>query len=237
MRVAISCIIKDENQYLEEWILYHKSIGIDKFYLGDNCSKIPIQDTITELNIPDIEVIYWPNQEISGQTHFYKFVADRCSEDFLAAIDTDEFIRLKDYTTIQEFLKAKTDEFGYFSGLGMYWRFYGSNPPFETRKRREEYTQYHENEHIKSIFRPHDLQLFLNPHFPKLNKKIIDELGNPLTAAQGMHISKNIWIQHNWTRSRQEFKEKLVRGSGDKINRNFTMTHFYDYNNQCTLKE
>ena len=32
----IMTIIKNEQQFLKEWIDYHKSIGVDKIYIGDN---------------------------------------------------------------------------------------------------------------------------------------------------------------------------------------------------------
>jgi len=43
--VAIGAICKNENDYLDEWIRHHVSIGVTHIYLLDNGSTIPLADT------------------------------------------------------------------------------------------------------------------------------------------------------------------------------------------------
>ena len=237
MSVGIVAILKDENQYLEEWILHHKSIGFTKFYLGDNYSIIPVQQTINELKIEDVEVIYWPNQEIGGQMRFYEYIASKCDEIFLAAIDIDEFIILKNHATIQEFLDSTIEKYSYFSSLSMSWRLYGSRDPKLTRIPALDYKEYHENGHIKEIFRAEDLINFPDPHHGKYVNKSINELGEEINSPIGIHTSKDIYIHHNWSRSLEEYKEKMTRGRGDKMKHSYDLNEFFEYNKRCTLHD
>lgn len=39
-------IFKDEAPYLEEWIEYHRLVGVDRFYLYDNNSSDDYMDRI-----------------------------------------------------------------------------------------------------------------------------------------------------------------------------------------------
>ena len=43
MKVGICAIIKDcYEPYLLEWLVYHRSIGVDLFFIYDNESTVPI---------------------------------------------------------------------------------------------------------------------------------------------------------------------------------------------------
>lgn len=37
-KFSIASIIKNESPYILEWIAYHLSIGVEHFYIADNCS-------------------------------------------------------------------------------------------------------------------------------------------------------------------------------------------------------
>ena len=53
MKVAICLIIKDENEYLEEWLQHHKNIGFNYFIIYDNQSKISVNRYLLKNNISD----------------------------------------------------------------------------------------------------------------------------------------------------------------------------------------
>ena len=49
MKVGICAIIRDCNEnYLKEWVEYHRLIGVDYFYIYDNDSKISIRETLKD---------------------------------------------------------------------------------------------------------------------------------------------------------------------------------------------
>jgi hypothetical protein len=238
MKVAICLIIKDENEYLEEWLQHHKNIGFNYFIIYDNQSKISVNRYLLKNNISEkgITLINWDDNKHGSQLRAYKHCCDNFKElyDYIAFIDTDEFLMLKTHKTIQEFINATHK----FDGLGIYWRMYGMNMT-NSRIPIKDYKLYFENPHIKSLVNPKKVINFPDPHKPILepNSIYINELGYKITSPLGLHTSKEIYIKHIWTRSLSEWNEKLKRGSGDKVVRNYTEKEFIDYNKQCVLHD
>lgn len=255
MKIAICLIIKNENQYLKEWLTHYKNIGVDHFFIYDNGSKnlvieefdknytedyeIYPQGQVFCLN-SDITIIKWDyDNKIGSQLRAYLHCCKNNQDyDYILFVDTDEFLILKNHKTIQDFvkdLKIKHDE---FDGLGIYWRMYGkSNPYYENRMKYTDYNEYSVNNHIKSLINPKKVINFPDPHKTVINGKYIDELGRIITSPIGNHTSENIYIKHIWTRSLIEFEEKIKRGCGDKVKRNWQMKHFYEYNDNLNERD
>jgi Glycosyl transferase family 2 len=232
MTIGLCLIIKNETHYLEEWLNYHKKIGIDYFIIYDNESDVPIV-----IDDPNISVIPWKDNIVGSQMRAYEHCCKHYNNlDYIGFIDTDEFYESVSMNIKKDF-ESLSKQYGEISGLGLYWRYYGKPYPyFNNRVPIEEYTDYHNNGHIKSFINPKTLNRFPDPHKPIINGKYIDEIGRTINGPIGNHTSQNIWIKHTWTRSLNEFNEKIIRGSGDKVIRIFTPQHFYDYNDKCLLK-
>jgi hypothetical protein len=238
MRVGILAICKDENEYLEEWILYHYNLGIKYFYIGDNMSKVPIQETIQNLELPDdvvIKVDLWSVEAIGSQMMFYSFAGVEIQEknfvDWVLVIDIDEFLVLKE-GKVQDFIRGMEDTGAI--AIGLSWRMYGSNPPFQYRKPVYAYNQYKEDPHIKTLYKASETVIWKDPHFVYCKGPYVNEFNEPITSAQNKHTSEKAWIKHTWTRSYNEFKAKIKRGSGDKVQRNYSDTDFINFNNSLT---
>jgi hypothetical protein len=45
--LGICTIIKDEDHFLDEWMVYYTALGVEAFYLYDNGSKIPLKKSLT----------------------------------------------------------------------------------------------------------------------------------------------------------------------------------------------
>ena len=243
MKIAICLIIKDENEYLQEWMDYHRKVGVSHFYIYDNNSKVPVSEFLK--NETDVTVRRWPYTQTGSQNLAYQ---DCCrtyqnEADKIAFIDTDEFISFDPkFNTIQEVWESLESQYGKIDNLGLYWRMYGkSKPYFETRQPVQNYTEYHENFHIKSILDPKTVKYFTDPHHAvntgnyinEKNEKIVGPFGSIAQPENNSHSSNTIWIKHTWTRSRIEFEIKINRGSGDHFKRTRTMQEFYDYNDKC----
>lgn len=239
LKIAICAIMLNENQYLEEWLNYHRKLGINHFFIYDNNSLIPIKDSLKENN-PDVTVIDWKDTRFKSQSRAYEDCCKNNSDyDYIAFIDADEFIDCADkdiHKTINFLLKF----YGKIDGLGMYWRIYGSNNPyFETRQPIENYTKYSKNIHIKSMVNPNKTLQWLDPHKATLvsNSRYIDEKGNKIFSPLGTHTSDIIWVKHCFTRSKAEFLEKMKRGDANLRKNTRTMDDFYNYNNDCIFND
>jgi hypothetical protein len=231
MKIGLCLIIKNEDEYLEEWINYHRNVGIDYFIIYDNQSdkEIVISDD-------DISVILWEDNNIGSQMRAYQHCSQNFTDlNYIGFIDTDEFYESKTMNIKKDF-EDLIQSYGDFSGVGFYWRMYGNNNPyFENRVPINEYKHYYQDNHIKSFIKPKTISHFPDSHKPNIVGKYIDENGREIKSPIGNHSSEKIWIKHTWTRSINEFKNKINRGSGDKVKRKYSLSHFYDYNNKCKI--
>lgn len=229
MRIALCLIIKNEGQYLEEWLDYHRKVGVDFFIIYDNQSNPPISN-----EDKDVTIIKWEDNNIGSQMRAYKHCSLNFNDfDFIGFIDTDEFYESISMN-IKEDFESLLQHHGDISGIGLYWRNYGNpSPYFDIRKSINDYVYYYTNEHIKSFINPKKINYFPDPHKAVIDGKYVDEQGRGIIGPTGHHTSDFFWIKHTWSRSLSEFKEKINRGSGDKVRRNYTLDHFYQYNNKC----
>ena len=108
---CIVCCIKDEDEFIVEWIDYHLRIGFNKIYLYDNDNSVNTQKLI-ETYVQNETVIYTPMTNAVGSIsiiskmfkHFKKNYQQN-STGWICHVDADEFINLKNYSKIQDFLK------------------------------------------------------------------------------------------------------------------------------------
>lgn len=245
MKVGICAIIKDcYKPYLLEWFNYHHSIGVDHFFIYDNGSEDPIWGIANTLPFKDdihVELITGPVKQLHA---YHKCIQDIQSGalpvcDRVAFIDEDEFINCEN-NDIKETLKEYED----YPGLGISWRIFGSSGIKEQTPmpQREKFTQhttpdYPPNQHIKSIVNPfvtespdHNPHSFIysSGNCVNVNKEVIE---GPFTTP----IWKKIWLDHYFTRSLEEWEEKVARGRSDiALTRN--LAEFYETDFNCSGK-
>ena len=112
--VAICAILKDEHQYLKEWIDYHLNIGVDHIYLyEDITSNTHIDITKDYDNVHLMSMGYFIDMKhcLEKQRDTYnKFIeVYRNTIDYTFFIDIDEFVTFaNDYT--MEDLITQCDE-------------------------------------------------------------------------------------------------------------------------------
>lgn len=246
MRVGICAIIKDcYKPYLVEWFNHHHEIGVEQFYVYDNESDIPIIDIVEDLPFKQDIHIETITGKIKQFEAYHKCLADIKSGtlpacDRVAFIDDDEFI-ICENGDIKDTLKEYTD----FPGLGISWRVFGSSEIKEKTsiEQRMKFTQYTTpdfpvNKHIKSIVNPFLAERTAgNPHsfvYSKgncvnVNKEIVEN-------AFSKPVYKKIWLNHYFTRSLEEWDEKIDRGRAD-LNARRTLSEFYEIDFNCSGKE
>lgn len=106
VKVAIMCIVREENDYLEEWLMYHFNAGIEanKIFIGDNGPNEPGWQHPRDLELVRkleaeglVEVIdVTPPQDPGLQVRFYNevYLKERYNFDWFIGLDVDEFLFL-----------------------------------------------------------------------------------------------------------------------------------------------
>lgn len=126
--VSLCCIFKDEAPYLEEWIEYHRIVGVDHFYLYDNNSSDDYIGRIRRyMDEGVITLVRWEPEH--AQAAAYEDCIQRYAgeTDWLGFIDVDEFVVPLLMDTVGEFL----DRFRNRPAVLVYWRLFGSGGMLE----------------------------------------------------------------------------------------------------------
>jgi hypothetical protein len=169
---VLVCIAKLEQNYIEEFVRYHLSLGFARIYLFDN-EDVPTYEKLLKpyVNSKQLVVTHLPgnNHCVTNHNGHRMFIpvqylalhifTEEIISDYqithIAHIDIDEFIVLKKHNNICEFINEyiKDD----CAGIGMNWRFFGSsfNKDPITKPVTERFTMCAElgDKHIKTIFR------------------------------------------------------------------------------------
>jgi len=230
------CIVKDENDYIEEWIRYHLAIGIEHFFIYDNGSKTDIKTTLKELGLLKYaSVTNFPgrNQHVKAYNHCLKNYGK--TSQWIAFIDVDEFIVPKNADSYS--LPSLLRQYENFAGLGVNWLIFGSGgllkkpvSQLKTFVLRSE-PDFLPNKHIKSIVQPQYVESALKSHCFRYLKEMfcVNENFEPILDSFSENSVEKIQLNHYYCRSREEFKEKISRGISDtKRERKWEEFHYHD---------
>jgi len=125
--ICIVAILKGEEPFIEEWIAYHRIIGVDHFFLYDNDPAAPLKHLVKRHD-DYVTVIEWPDKhrDLPGrnkQTQAYTDSLRRISHRWVAFIDGDEFIVLRKNANLQEFMEHFED----VGAIRLTWHLFGNN--------------------------------------------------------------------------------------------------------------
>lgn len=237
MKIAVCLIIKNENLYLEEWLDHYRKLGVDHFFIYDNLSEIPVSYYLSSVgndDYGDTTVIRWEDTKYKSQSRAYMDCCRNNSHyDYIGFIDSDELYYSKSMDIKKDFEDLR-ERFGYFNGLGLYWRMYGANPAVDERQPMFKYTQWYPHHLIKSFVNPKVVRDFPDPHKASITSgDYINEAGSKIISPIGQHTSDNIYIKHVWCKSLEEWKQKIARGDANTREINRTMEDFENHTKMC----
>jgi len=115
IKVALVCVAKMEDHYLDEWLEYNNKLGFDKIIMYQNDWRCNIEKPYLQKEICDGRSIQVPlyNKVLQNNTEY----------DWIAFIDCDEFIVLKKHKNIKEFISIYKD---ITNVIGLNWFIYGN---------------------------------------------------------------------------------------------------------------
>lgn len=209
MKVALVCIAKNEDRYIDEWISYHKKIGFDDIFIYEN-------DWRLNKKYDNVHTIPFDGsyQQINAYNHFIKNHNDY---EWIAFFDVDEFIVLKKHSNIKEFIK----QYSYYPAIAINWVFFGDNGITHDNKeegviKRFTKRQKGVNLHVKCIVKYFN-GLLMHVHSP-LNVVWCDTNYNLEWGAYNNIGDDNIaQLNHYWSKTFDEFKQKVDKGQADNI--------------------
>lgn len=197
-KLSICLLIKDENKYIEEWINHHIKLGVEHFYIYDNASKIPIKDTV--LNIFESNLftfIDWLDKYESMQIEAYNHCVQNFGNEseWIAFIDTDEFIQCDSVNVL--------DKYKSYDFVRINWVMFNANGQlkYSPSPVQERFTETFETAKLgvkfKSIVQPLRIKN-MDVHY---------------AIADSSTTANDIKLNHYYTRSLEEWEDKIIRGS------------------------
>ena len=224
--LSVVAILKNEAPYVREWIEYYRLLGATKFYIYDNDSQDSVKEAISDYIDSGIVVYkYFPGKCRQNMAYTDAINNYASKTRFMAALDLDEFIvPIDDKLTLIDVLKNIVRRKPYAAGVAIPWLMYGSS---HHKKRPQglvidNYLYRAQDSfmlNIKTVFNPRLANGYNNPHYPiyKYGAFSINENGHIIIGKYDHHKScKQIRINHYFTKSEEEFRAKVARGSADK---------------------
>ena len=199
--ISICLLTKNENRYLKEWVQYHLSIGIDHFYIYDNNDDAFVADEILKyFDEKYFTFIPWLIYHKHMQVEAYNDCLQRFGTDneWIVFIDTDEFINCKN---IHEAM-GRYEQYDY---VRIPWVMYNADgqlyyidtPVRERFKRTVEVDL--PADYYKSIVQP-----------SKVDSMVVHDA---VSSSNNYVLVNDIKLNHYYTRSLEEWIEKINRGS------------------------
>ena len=224
--IAVAAIIKNEAPYLEEWIRYHREIGVGKFYIFDNDSTDDAREVLQPF-IAEGCVVYQPLHGKQRQIDAYNLALRRYGKlhRYFAMIDLDEFLYVTDGGNLSERLDTFFAAFPQAGGCALNWAIFGSSGYREKPEGLVTQTylargkqDFPKNRHIKTISRPERVWGFPNPHYAVYKKRYAaftfsgDRVEGAMTQTVDWSVVR---VNHYFTKSYAEFLQKRSRGMAD----------------------
>ncbi|MCL2416817.1 MAG: glycosyltransferase family 92 protein [Bacteroidales bacterium] len=217
--LAVCTMAKNESSYFDEWIKWHRDLGVEKFYIYDNEST----DNTKEVLAPYIksglvEYTFFAGKRKQLPIYDDCFAKHRLDAHWIAFIDIDEFIVPIKEKTIPDFLK----QFENFSAIEINWLIYGSGGAKEREEgavmeRFKHHAPFdHElNRIVKNIVNPRRVFNFSGVHeVARICGKTVDSHGEIIKKKYTDREPQFdvIRINHYAVKSYEEFLEKRARG-------------------------
>jgi hypothetical protein len=207
MKIALICIAKNEDNYIQEWIDYNLKLGFDDIFIYQNDWRCSIEH-------PNVKKIEFDG--VARQVPAYKDFIDKnhSNYDWAAFFDVDEFLVLKKHNNIKEFISDYSD----CPSIGINWVMFGDNGlktvdgEYSVLKRFTK-RQIQPQTHIKSIVKlSSDLKMTV--HNPM--NYWFDTDRNKNSGPHNKNRLDNVaQLNHYFGKTIEEFHQKSNRGKAD----------------------
>ena len=214
--LSMVSIVRDENEYLKEWMDYHFNLGFDHFYIYDNESEIPVKEYLESINYENIDkvtIVDWKTTDWSQQDAYNNWLQTYGKESkwFLGA-DPDEFVYIKDTSkTLIEFLTENSD----VTSIKCLWLHFNANG-HETKtsdpvmERFTTSTDWDDYKHGGKKFSQSNRILRFRSYVPISKIAEAKEFDYEDSV-----VNEYFRLNHYYTKSYEEWVDKIKRGSSN----------------------
>ncbi|MDE3285615.1 glycosyltransferase family 2 protein [Lacticaseibacillus paracasei] len=224
----IVCIVKDEADYIEEWLAFHHLMGIKGFYIYDNGSTDETRKIIKKYAVEyNIQYIYYPGDSMQSKAYMDAVRRTRNKHIWLLTIDADEFLVSVNGERFADWLAHFSNK---DTQILIGWMMFGSSG--EKFKKRglviDRFKHHATNEHIasyKAVVKPEFVVASNMPHMYSVVGRTVDENSTriwyyPYPGLRGSRPSskEQFRINHYYTKSLEEYKTKSNRGDAFDAN-------------------
>ncbi len=241
IRICICTVGKKENLYVREYVNYYKNLGVNKIFIYDNNDK---NDEKFEVVLKDyIDIGFVEIFDYRGIVAAQIGAFENCRKnnykifDWLIFYDMDEFLYLRNFNKISDFLNQK--KFNKCQSIQLNWFVHTDNNLlyYDNRSLMERFPEKDKKwkgmkiggtEVIKSILKGHLDVKIIDNHFLNFNLVSCDGFGN-IKSVQNIKTNESdhyyYYIDHYWSKSTEEFVNKILKGDA-MLGHNNTFTQF-----------
>jgi len=242
-KISIMTNIKDELD-LQEWICYYIYIlKFDYIFIYDNGSENSVHDLVNKY-FQDIKekiyVIYFPGPQIKPKARLHYNKNYLHLSDWTLYIDGDEYLCLKEYEDIHEFINQ--DIFIGVEQIAFNWLLVGSEKKLYREENKlliERFTNcldHNWNNLIKVLVKNISIikNNYIHPHYLiTKNNTIVDIFGNKIKLCQWNNFipEYNSFILHYHFKSKEEwiYKCDVVKKNGGRDDSESLVSKSYDF--------
>lgn len=239
--LSLCCIIKDEDEAIEEWVAFHLSVGVDYIIVVDNGPSRSLPDILAPYRQTGAVELFTFTARGEQQQRAYERVIKKMAGKtrWLGFIDVDEFLFPVAADSLPEVLHGFED----VAGVSVNWVSYGSNGHdkqpdgfvidnftdrgeldhvFPWPRLRQKHLPESDpeaylpmNTHVKTILDPARVKNFRTAHhFSFLPGYIcVTENREPISEPVSKRVSvEKLRINHYWSKSLADIHRKVDKG-------------------------
>ena len=244
--VAACTMVRDDHDYIIEWVNHHLSLGIRPLYVYDHRSLPPLERFLRPY-IADGRVVlerYEADKDfgsMSPQLYAFEDCLHRrgSQHQWLAFLDVDEFLMFRNSHPIQS-LGAFLKDYEGYSALAVHWILFGSsdyqNKPLRSVLR--SYTRCMPLKHTQHLFVKSIVNTRCTTHTTDSPHSFVHNCSAPAVRTDGSPIQgatatdapvhDTLVIHHYATKSLEDFELKVLKGSGMRRGRGWDYFYFVD---------
>ena len=239
IRTLLCCIGRKENQYIREFVEYHKMAGFTNICLFDNNydGEDDFKDVIGDYIDSGYVILkdYRNKQvcQVDAYNECYNEYKDQY--DWIAFFDCDEFVTFGSSAITSIGMALSDERFNGYDMVHINWLMFNDNDLVNNDGRpvmmrfqkivepidfKRAYENVPENFHIKSIVRGGlDSVVFKNPHTPEGIKKCCNPQGTEVEGDKWLqpYDYTHLFLRHYSDKTIEEYIDKLLRGFPDQI--------------------